>query len=389
MLLGIATAAMALGMLEAAALFNLVNWRQVLTVQLAGRSLNRRYTTEFLLDSRLEFRRPASVTWSGIAAGDIEAKSLMPHSSRAPITFTFDEDGFRNTRRSDKIDVALVGDSFVEGWFVSDHETVARRLEQQSGAAVANLGVAGYGTIQELALIKKWVPELQPKIVVWFYFEGNDLYDDARFEQTFAAKGSGEWALIDGRPVPQDQSWSKRSFLLALLDLLRLYADPIMPNRPAYSGTVRPVKGSGYEVAFADYASVPWSAWVAGRWAHARANIAQAREFCRQHEAHFLLCYVPIKYRVYHRHVEFGSDSACRQWRLWPLRGLCAEFCLDEGIPFLDLTDPLESAVGAGVEPYARMDTHWGASGHFLVAGQVESKLRSLGWLGPEAVAGE
>ena len=48
----------------------------------------------------------------------------------------------------------LLGDSFVEGWYVSDDQTVAAQLAARLGRPVANLGVAGYGALQALRVLR-------------------------------------------------------------------------------------------------------------------------------------------------------------------------------------------------------------------------------------------
>src|SRR4030095_3510168 len=93
-----------------------------------------------------------------------------------------DSRGFRNRRELARADLALVGDSFVEGAYVSDDETAAVALEREIRAVVANLGQSGYGTLQELKVIESVAVDLQPRAVAWFFFEGHDLYADAAYE---------------------------------------------------------------------------------------------------------------------------------------------------------------------------------------------------------------
>ena len=95
-----------------------------------------------------------------------------------PITVTHDVNGYRNVTHFAQADIVLIGDSYVEGRYVSDDQTISRFLQDRLGRAVANLGVAGYGTAQELIVLKQDGMRLKPRIVIWFFFEGNDLYND-------------------------------------------------------------------------------------------------------------------------------------------------------------------------------------------------------------------
>src|SRR5262249_7397729 len=56
----------------------------------------------------------------------------------------------------------------------STDATAASQLAHRSGQCVANLGVAGYGTIQELRVLKGDALARKPKVITWFFFEGND-----------------------------------------------------------------------------------------------------------------------------------------------------------------------------------------------------------------------
>jgi hypothetical protein len=128
-------------------------------------------------------------------------------------------------------------------------------------------------------------------------------------------------------------------------------------------------------IAFANYASVPWSPWLAERWSLSKATFEEGARFCRLQGIRLILCYVPDKFRVYRPFIEFPPDSPCRQWATWPLPADCAEFCRTAQISFLDLTGPLQESLRQGDMPYAPADSHWGPEGHKLVARLLHDKL--------------
>jgi lysophospholipase L1-like esterase len=82
-----------------------------------------------------------------------------------------------------RVRIVALGDSVTFGWGVNDADTFCSQLEhdlrmQHPGVDVdvVNLGVPGYATRQEIALLKRNLAELQPDIVlVGFY--SNDLPD--------------------------------------------------------------------------------------------------------------------------------------------------------------------------------------------------------------------
>ena len=95
------------------------------------------------------------------------------------IRYRADERGFHNSTgfwSTDRIDIAVLGDSFAEGFCVpSEKNFVALIREQYSGTL--NLGKYGDGPLLELAKLKEYLPPRKPKVVLWFYSEKNDLYD--------------------------------------------------------------------------------------------------------------------------------------------------------------------------------------------------------------------
>ena len=188
---------------ELPALLGIVHWDLVIQ-RLTGDLQN--LTWAYRHDRELEFRRRPNDHWIGRPSLDIEYLWMMPRSILHPISFTYDRRGYRNRTTMEQADVTLIGDSYVEGWNVSDDETTASRFQARLDRPVVNLGVAGYGPQQEFLVLKGDGIRLQPKVVVWFFFKGNDLYDDHRFENFLLA----------------DSTETQRSWSVALLVLLTI-----------------------------------------------------------------------------------------------------------------------------------------------------------------------
>lgn len=77
----------------------------------------------------------------------------------------------------EKATVVLLGDSFIEGYKVTQEEIVSNQLSQLIDVEVSNLGQSDYGPEHELAVLYQIGLDLEPSVVVRFFFEGNDLYD--------------------------------------------------------------------------------------------------------------------------------------------------------------------------------------------------------------------
>jgi hypothetical protein len=373
------TLATILGCLELAAGLRLVHWSLAMQ-QLTGDG--HRYTWAYQLDNALEFRRIPNDHWSERARSDIERGWNIPPSHRDLLVFTYDRWGYRNPVSLEQADVALIGDSYVEGWYVSDEQTLARRLQAHLNRSVINLGVAGYGTLQEFRLLKQDGIRFQPKVVVWFFFEGNDLDNDAHFENFLAGKPFSPAEIqANARGLAQNQSWQHRSFTRAALRQLRLWSAPVLPSYPPYIGRLAVPGQPEQPIYFADYAARPWGTWEAGRWEKARETLRQAIEFSHAQGIHILFVFVPMKFRVYRPFVTFAADSPCRTWSIWPLSSLFTTFCQATGVPCLDVTELFQDAIRAGSMPYAAVDTHWGPAGHALIANRLALEFHHRGWL--------
>ena len=95
----------------------------------------------------------------------------------------FNADGFPTAKEhlEDTVDrsipaIALIGDSYVEGYSVPYEKSFAHSLDQAiEGRQVINLGVAGYSPEQYLLRARQFLPEFLVTHVVVVLFTENDL----------------------------------------------------------------------------------------------------------------------------------------------------------------------------------------------------------------------
>ena len=119
--------------------------------------------------------------------------------------------GFRGAEwpppRAGRRRVLVLGDSFAFGWGVDEDRTLAALIDAAEPAwDVLNAGVSGYGTDQELLLLRRLMREARPDLVVCLLC-ANDLYECAG--RVAYGKRKPAFELADGRlvatgvPVPQ------------------------------------------------------------------------------------------------------------------------------------------------------------------------------------------
>lgn len=96
------------------------------------------------------------------------------------MTYQSDERGFRNPAGAwnpdSTLDVAMIGDSYAMGVCQPDSSTIAAGLRERWSRTL-NLGVPGAGPLMELGTLKEYAAPLEPRTVLWFIYEGNDLAD--------------------------------------------------------------------------------------------------------------------------------------------------------------------------------------------------------------------
>jgi hypothetical protein len=100
------------------------------------------------------------------------------NESGAWVVYPSDEHGFNNPPGlyENPVDVVVLGDSFARGYCVGPDDNVAAVLRERYPRTMS-LGVDDSGPLVALATLKEFAAPLRPRVALWLYFEGNDLYD--------------------------------------------------------------------------------------------------------------------------------------------------------------------------------------------------------------------
>ncbi len=331
---------------------------------------------DFIDDPVLSFRRPPLSRWSGWPQSSMAQVFNLPIHASYQQSFSTDARGFRNATAVDRADVALVGDSYIEGAYVSDDETAAVRLQELTGRTVVNLGVSGYGTLQEEIVLRQSALPLQPRAIVWFFFEGNDLDDDESFEDTLAYNRGVRGPAV---ATPWTKRWDEfreRSLVWNAFLQLRELSEPLAPNAVDTAGWFHDADGREQRLLFFDfYATRGFGPFERARFEKSKAAFLRVAALCRARGIRLILSYVPIKFRVYGDRCTYPAGSQCPLWHPWNLEAAFAAFCRESGIEFLVLTEPMRRAAASGRVLYAPEDSHWNAEGHRFVAELVKQRL--------------
>ena len=92
-----------------------------------------------------------------------------------PVYFNSDNNGFNNND-SDKNNILLIGDSYVQGMCVNNNYNFNEQFKKYN-LKTSSLGVAGNGPLLEFATFKEYKLDLNLKSIVLFITPDNDFYD--------------------------------------------------------------------------------------------------------------------------------------------------------------------------------------------------------------------
>jgi hypothetical protein len=113
-----------------------------------------------------------------LAPGTADTPTNLCNYNGRPLMYHSDARGFNNGPNAWQSTpfIVAIGDSFTQGICVPAEQTFVGRLRTRWPQTL-NLGVSGSGPLFQLAILREYVTDLRPSLVLWFYYEGNDLND--------------------------------------------------------------------------------------------------------------------------------------------------------------------------------------------------------------------
>lgn len=322
------------------------------------------------LDMQLLFRRRGGTHVKGVAdGGDFGFLYHTQTQEQIPFDAQFDDNGFRNTKTPTSADIVFVGDSFTEALLVPTVDVVSDRLAAHYGAQTANFGMMTYGPYQELEVVKRYAVPMRPKVVVWLFFEGNDLGDVTYYE----------WATKDLAGLhEQYHSFIHRSFSMNLPRTLYHASRAFKPSgEPRSAGLSNDPSQRFY---FLHPPKDPTD----------KKNAAALETFDRlMHEAHqvtaeagirLVVAFIPVKLRVFDDLLKIDPSSDVAQWPRTdvPQRVRKIVEGVSPSIVYVDLLPPLRAAAARGETPYYHIDSHWNSNGHKIAAEALAEAIGEL-----------
>jgi hypothetical protein len=319
---------------------------------------------------------------------------------------------YRVQRTPGAIRVALVGDSQVEALQVDLEDamfTVAERRMSRPGrpAEWYTFGRSGFGTAQELQVIRKYVLDYHPDVVVLLFVQ-NDPFDTSPYlvdpgphVPVYSLDPSGELVLHFPAALYRPAPWRRliaRSALGRYFAIQRGLLERVQaltgrfPDRPGVGGLPLREPTSGGRERIPDLSNLTLEERQRRTWQLIEALLRQARDESRHRGARFALAFRgaadEIDSPLAGPLPPSGpptEDPYCLGSRIREMGPAILEpMARRLEIPYLDLGTPLQAAVArTGKSHRFPDDNHYGVTGH-AAAGEalavfVESILASEG----------
>ncbi len=257
-----------------------------------------------------------------------------------------DDNGWPGKRTIADSDVVVFGDSHAFSYGIDHAQSFA---EVNPELRVKAIGVPGYNMVQELLLIDRLAPQLTGKLVVWFCYIGNDLYDNLSPEMLGyrcpfirQSRDTGEWEIVTTHLGPDSWTCSKGAQTLrrGRYPLLEgLHSDTALSQR-AYSAC--------------------------------EVLIRQGQRTCSKQGARLVVMSIPSPFTLDAKQLGRARDTY--QF----LHGLDADYpdhrlrkiCTRSGVRFVPLKDYLD------INDYKLLHDHWTERGHRRVAKALNDLYR-------------
>lgn len=275
----------------------------------------------------------------------------------------------------------FLGDSFCEGYLVSDDEVFSAQFETMAAAEAINMGVAGYSTDQQLLLHRRIVDRYRPEQTVLLFFD-NDVWFNALAVEHRASKPlfqfDGVGLRLTGVPVPPPDPdvpsapSAGRPGSLRLLRMLATAARRVTPrNLGAHQTVLEPVNE------FLLYKRNP-PEQVDAAWRLTEELLRRLAAEVQEKGSQLRILYVPNVAAV-------SDDSLAATRRLygmpeadWDLRLVerrLEAVCDRLAVPFISPVEVLRARTRQGEALYFPSDGHWTAAGHQAIARILAQQL--------------
>jgi len=315
--------------------------------------------------------------------------SYLYHLKEGTVRVTYNSKGWRDIEHSQvknppgTIRIAILGDSFMEGYSVGDNDYFARRLEnlfnkESKKAEVFNFGVGGYGPLQYYLTFEHAVKPYHPNLVLVGIYLGNDIINSSYELESMQPYGQ---KTVDSRPFLYSQKQSQFKVIIKNYDkAVRVYKRQRVYNSSVLYRTLRRVYGQRIAPIFSTQEKENKQTGVTSKLDHCKAYKEAWNTFERilrklktetaKANVTLVLFSVPEFDFLTHPQ-ENGCSGALPREKLSLLAN-------KTGIPYINLYPNFEDEMSKNgtASVFRASDLHWNEHGHALAARIVYKALR-------------
>jgi lysophospholipase L1-like esterase len=297
--------------------------------------------------------------------------------------YGFRDDDWKVARSPDRRRIVFIGDSFVEGNMAGDDETIPRSFEARARARgerheVMNFGISSGDWITYRRLVSHVGALFQPDDIILVLF-ANDVLRRPDFEP-------------DPPPVPVEYN-RYRPRILEVLSLIKRgeavpfrwnlrkvfftwnSSDAEVPDDSELRERVHPEIGDAIRERNFNSGLIDWPLNVAGFLREAydpRRTLRAMQEDARRYGTRLHLAYIPLRNQVTNYYHQFEQKFCLRCPPRVDLTGeafqlhrrILAASTDELGIPFLDLSEAIQTEEYQGNHLYWSYDVHMKAAGY-------------------------
>lgn len=360
-----------------------------------------------LADVKTRHRPPNQVyelTYTDVPEQARSYPDAPPGFAPVPLRLTSDKNGFRNTSVEERYDIIAVGDSFVAGSNVSDDQTWPALLAKSIGRPIYNLGVGGSGPPVYLANFSRFGLQLRPRVALFMIYEGNDFKEDV------VVTGARAPTLSERVSKHVERAFDASPVTLGLKRLSHDLFEKLGAQRPVpgYQESLGfmpiAVTGGGAthhysfdpkRLIYLNYSKADFAA--SREWLATAGMLEKIVQLSRAQGIQPVFIYAPSTphvvlplawdaipaeqlrtFAAYRKSRLPAADQFKQQVaeNLDSEQSVVMDFCAQQKVECLALTDALRAATAAGQQTYFSYDQHWTPLGNAVAAGAIEAFLR-------------
>jgi lysophospholipase L1-like esterase len=310
----------------------------------------------------------------------------------------------------------ILGDSFMEGYSVELKDSFQKQIEfiaAKEGVELEaiNMGVGGYGTLQEFLMYKNFGIKYKPNVVLLGFFLGNDVRNNSlSLESILDNKNNGLY-LKRGRPfldssderiwkttqvdfeggqrrymseLEKNKTFIRKSALIQLafraannLDVKIKKAFPDSKNNSESQSSREDKNLAKFGTNYCRELPIYTQAW-----ATTKRILSRLKNEVENSGAILYVFSIPDRYEIIEKKTKLKKSNRLMCWKEAPASKRLAGILNELDIGNINLLPHFRNKVNDGPNSlYRRDDGHWNAEGHRIAAELVYSDLKKKGLL--------